>query len=211
MLEIGEIKYGKDIGKKNPFTKFIWQACSKCGKERWVTFRKGKPDYILCHQCGIKNGKHPRGSECSWWKGRKKANGYILVKLPSDSPFFPMANGSHYVFEHRLVMAKELGRCLLKGEQVHHRPDVAKDDNRAEVLYLMPNSSDHSRFNPCSNCELKKEIRLLRWQVKELSVKAQGLIGAIPGIRIYEEPTIRVTPATEQRREVHEIEGGKVE
>ncbi len=168
MPEIGEVRKGREIGYGLPTGNYIWHPCPKCGKERWVHFIKGKPTYDYCHSCACKYGKHPKGSECSWWKGGKRVNGYKLVKLSSDSPFFPMVNASHYVFEHRLIMAKTLGRCLLRNERVHHRPDVAKDDNREEVLYLMPNPSDHNRLSPCSNCELKKEIRLLRWQVKEL-------------------------------------------
>ena len=108
----------------------------------------------------------------NWKGGRCEKDGYILIRQPGH----PYGHNG-YVFEHRLVMEKRLGRFLLPSETVHHRPDVAKDDNREEVLYLMPNPSDHSRLSPCSNCALKKEIRLLRWQVKELNEALQLKLG----------------------------------
>lgn len=109
------------------------------------------------------------------WNGGKQhcSKGYIAILLEKEDPFYSMADKNGYVKEHRLVMARYLGRPLLRTEIVHHRPDVAKDDNRIEVLYLMPNPSTHNRLSSCFNCELKKEIRLLRWELKELKEALQ--------------------------------------
>lgn len=109
-------------------------------------------------------------------------HGYTFVRLTKDSPYYVMANPKGYVSEHRLVMARHLGRPLLRTEVVHHRPDVAKDDNRIEVLYLMPNPSGHGKLMPCSNCELKREIRLLRWQIKEQGEQIRNLTRALSGL-----------------------------
>ncbi len=193
MPQIGDIKTGKELGRVTEFHKFIWYACEECGKERWVAYSRNGIRAEFCQQCGCKP-EHRRqyrgGNPHKWtdarkesyqmqtnprWKGGRIYNyGYILVKLSKDDPFYSMCRKKGYVLEHRLVMAKKLGRCLLKSEQVHHRPDVPKDDNREEVLYLMPNSSDHSRLIPCSNCELKKEIRLLRFELKQMREDLQG-------------------------------------
>jgi len=62
---------------------------------------------------------------------------------PSDS-LYPMANGLHYVLEHRLMMAKSLGRCLQPLEVVHHKNGI-RGDNRLENLELFDTHSHHMR------------------------------------------------------------------
>lgn len=97
-------------------------------------------------------------------------NGYVLVKIYPEDPFYPMASKhSHhgYILEHRLAMAKHLGRCLLKTEQVHHK-DGIRDHNELSNLELISPANHALRNSMCANCELRKEIRLLRRQMKEL-------------------------------------------
>lgn len=80
-----------------------------------------------------------RGPEHPNWKGGryKGAGGYIFVYCPSH-PF-----ASHnYVYEHRLVMEKRLGRYLYPWELVHHINDV-KDDNRDENLQRLTSQLEH--------------------------------------------------------------------
>lgn len=69
-------------------------------------------------------------------------NGYIMVKSPNH----PLKNCIGYVYEHRLVMEKKLGRFLTKKEIVHHKNGV-KDDNRIKNLELFSNDSKHKSYH----------------------------------------------------------------
>lgn len=109
------------------------RLCLDCGKPISLYATS-----IRCASCAKTGENNP-----SWKGGRfKNPYGYILIKLFPDDFFYPMAKKDGYVFEHRLVMARHLNRCLLPWEIVHHINGV-KDDNRLENLELLP----HKRFH----------------------------------------------------------------
>ncbi len=90
-----------------------------------------------------KMSKLAKGKSNSRWKGgRKYAEGYILIHKP-DHPF---ARNAGYVFEHRLVIEKKLGRYL-KPEEVTHHINSIRDDNRTKNLMLFSNSGLHRKFH----------------------------------------------------------------
>ena len=133
---LGEIRRGWQLGRKdNRFSLFIWHGCSSCGKQRWVRFIKSKPASLYCRICSNKLN-HPKLGKF------KTRQGYILVKLNTTDFFYSMAQSHGWVFEHRLVMAKHLNRCLLAWEIIHHKNGI-KDDNRLENLELLPTSKHH--------------------------------------------------------------------
>lgn len=73
------------------------------------------------------------GKNNYFWKGGvvKRSNGYIHV----HSPNHPLRNKDNYVYQHRLVMEKKIGRQL-KGWEIVHHINGKKDDNRPENLEL---------------------------------------------------------------------------
>lgn len=193
MPEVGEIRRGREIGLFWR-SKYIWAACIDCGKCRWVYLTKGKPAHLRCKPCSLKTR---RGSHHPMWQGGKiiDDDGYVKILLSPNDFFYPMANSYGYVLEHRLVMAKHLGRCLQPWEIVHHkgiryRGIKNRSDNLRDNLELTIRGS-HSREHSKGYRdgyqrglvdgrnkqiqELKtlieeqtKQIRLLQWQLKEL-------------------------------------------
>jgi hypothetical protein len=79
----------------------------------------------------------------AWGGGRYKTKkGYIVVKSHNH----PNKDKNNNVLEHILVVEKEIGRFLIKGEEVHHINEI-KDDNRPENLMLFACKSDHAKYH----------------------------------------------------------------
>ena len=134
-----------DIIVKNE-RRYIWFVCPDCQKQYWTALYKGKLKVSRCISCSNASrigDRHP-----SWGGGRfKDFKGYILVKLRPKDFFYPMAKQTGYVLEHRLAMAKHLGRCLQIWEMVHHK-DGVKDHNEYSNLKLSTKGShtiEHSK------------------------------------------------------------------
>ena len=136
-----------------PYKGAVWSACISCGKERWVN--KGK-EQSKCLSCANKRGANPH-----WKGGRNIHDGYVRYCLSPDDFFYPMCDTQGRVFEHRLMMAKHLNRCLLTWEVVHHKNGI-KDDNRLENLVLLSDKRFH-----LVDTQLKLRIIKLENQVLE--------------------------------------------
>ena len=130
--------------------------CDTCGKEfkRFKTTLKPKKtnNHFCCHECfdkfnvgknnpsfgkeGLIREKNPR-----WNNGRRTTNGYIEILKPKH-PY----NKRGYVYEHRLVMEKVIGRYLRPEEQIHHI-NGNKKDNSFKNLLLFASASEHTNHH----------------------------------------------------------------
>lgn len=139
MVKEGSIQSGYSLGYKNR-RKYVYRACLDCGHLRWVPLCNPTPRCRVCACKKIDNKMH--NHPC--WNGGKyvSPDGYNHIYLDSQNPFYSMANVRGYVLEHRLIMAKHLGRCLLPREVIHHK-NGKRDDNRLENLELVDNAGEH--------------------------------------------------------------------
>ena len=135
--------------------------CPECGQTRNIKRRyidrykkrakEGKP--FRCIECYRRYlaSLNKRGAESLNWKGGKRMHeGYVQIYVPEEDFFYSMRpkNGRSrggYIPEHRLVMAKHIGRCLHRWEQVHHI-NGKTTDNRIENLLLRDTNTHTKKY-----------------------------------------------------------------
>lgn len=90
--------------------------------------------------------KRITGANAPWWKGGRAmtSTGYVRVLAPADWPWPEMIDKQGRIREHRMVMARHLGRALTRKEVVHHL-NGERADNRLENLELWESHSAHMR------------------------------------------------------------------
>jgi hypothetical protein len=96
------------------------------------------------------------------WKGGvtyfKTHGNYVGVKyIRCPIEYLIMARKDGYVMEHRILVAQQIGRPLLRTEVVHHL-DHNPANNSLENLILFSSNKDHKLH------EGKKDIKPL-WQL----------------------------------------------
>ena len=152
---------------------FVQLICPICGKERWI--RKGLAKYhatLNCCSCAnrIKTKFLPGSDHIMWKNGRDITGRYIRLRISGLNEYdkslaIPMAINTKEprISEHRLVMARKLGRPLKRHEIVRHL-NGNKHDNRPKNLELgsaYDNTHDHMDLLN-ENKRLKELIVCLR-------------------------------------------------
>ncbi len=144
ILPSGSTIYWNDQIRQNGRRVLVRCGGSYCGgTTRYIRTAEARAEGFtgLCHRC-IR-----AGSKGSNWKGGRTfdKNGYIKVRLLPTHLFYCMANKQGYVYEHRLVVAKNLGRPLRDNEIVHHK-NGDKHDNHLENLEIVTRAEHHPGY-----------------------------------------------------------------
>ena len=80
-----------------------------------------------------------------------KGGAYLAVLVDDDDPYACMRTSHGYILEHRLVMARQLGRPLQPWETVHHINNDGHD-NRPENLQLRFGRHGTGYVMRCADC-----------------------------------------------------------
>lgn len=112
----------------------------------------------------VESGRDPqarwKGEGAPNWKGGRQRNGEGYVRVLADG-FPEMADTRGFVLEHRLVMARHLGRPLTRHETVHHI-NGKRDDNRLDNLQLRNGQHGKGKTFVCADCGSSnvREVRI---------------------------------------------------
>ena len=200
MPELGDLCHGRDLGftSNNGYTIYVWRECPRCKQGRWSP-KKGlsKSKTGFCRKCFHETWKpSPRrkfvhGEAHASWKGGRyiSQSGYIFIRLYKDDFFYPMVISNGYVAEHRLVMAKSLGRNLHSWEIVHHKhtkypagSNEDKQDNRIENLQLVLDDK-HKPITLMENRIHYLENRVTILEAEIILLKSQSSLSTIGGVK----------------------------
>lgn len=101
--------------------------------------------------------------------------GYVMLLMKEH----PHVDSKGYVYEHRVIMERHLGRILESWEHIHHINGI-RDDNRLDNLQVVTNQKHRTQDTWRDGYtqgykdgakqrldDLHKEIRLLRFELKQ--------------------------------------------
>jgi hypothetical protein len=123
----------------------VSKKCLACGNVFEVYKYREHTAKFCSKKCSDLPGSRPIGENSQRWKtGKiKTVNGYICIRV-----------NKKYIYEHRLLMERHLGRPLLKSEIVHHKNGI-KDDNNIKNLELL-NKKGHDKLHTSERWETER-------------------------------------------------------
>src|ERR1700752_2954368 len=141
----------------------LWQArnrvertCEVCGVkfDRPPSFEIRQPARFCSRSCEASSRiKRPLNREHNGKPAVLDSNGYVRVYEPDH----PRATKGGWVYEHRLIVERRIGRYLEPAEHVHHA-NGCKDDNRSENLVVM----DDLEHLALSSREYREELDAMK-------------------------------------------------
>jgi hypothetical protein len=104
-------------------------------------------------KAGIVRAFQGSGPEHSMWSGGRvdAGQGYFKIWVADDDPMAVMRNNHGYVLEHRLVVARKIGRPLRDTETVHHI-DGDRTNNAPANLQLRQGKHGKHVVMMCLDC-----------------------------------------------------------
>lgn len=158
------------------YYRLYYVPCVKCGKLHWVR-RNAKKTH--CCRCAPKNTE-PRRDRNANARYISRPDGYVYVFVEKDDPMRVMARRDGWILEHRLVVARKVGRPLKSSEHVHHVNGV-RDDNRDNNLQLLTAQTHHSHL---VRLDLQERVRQLEARVLLLEAENIKLVAQLEGMPI---------------------------
>lgn len=113
-------------------------TCKECHKDFEERRRQSKERKFCSPQCQYNAARKRIGLANPGWKGgrHKTTEGYIILNL----------HGGKFIYEHRYVMEKALGRLLRADEEVHHIDGNKANNDLSNLVILV--AQKHKNFHP---------------------------------------------------------------
>lgn len=153
-LRDGDVNADEPLSRRKERPACAVEDCDRLSRTR---------GYCSAHYKRVLKYGHPR-AETPLREGDEErlSHGYRKVSVPKELRH--LTDGERSTVEHRLVMAKHLGRALHSDEVVHHRNGV-RTDNRIENLELW--STAHPKGQPVEE-KVAYAVELLRRYAPDL-------------------------------------------
>jgi len=185
IVDRDDIRVMKKNAKCRKYTRiYVSVKCPKCKEKRYRSIK----DLIYsieegtfsgyCIKCYVSKGRslhlQKNGKRIIGKRRYIDERGYISVRIKRNSKFYDMS-GNGIILEHRLIMAKYLGRSLKSWEHVHHI-DGNKSNNDIDNLELKDGSihlSMHKRTRDMYAAE-REQLNRVKKDLERSKAKLKG-------------------------------------